>query len=63
VKVSKQAACRFSYSADGSNFIPLGTPFNARKGKWIGAKIGLFAIRTGRTRETGYADIDWFRIE
>ncbi|MCA1564355.1 MAG: glycoside hydrolase 43 family protein [Acidobacteria bacterium] len=63
VKVSKEAACQFSYSTDGSNFIPLGAPFAARKGKWIGAKIGLFAIRTGRTRETGYADIDWFRIE
>lgn len=63
VKVSKGAACQFSYSTDGSNFMPLSTPFAARKGKWIGAKIGLFATRTGRTRETGYADIDWFRIE
>jgi beta-xylosidase len=63
VKVSKGAACQFSYSADGANFIPLGSPFAARKGKWIGAKVGLFAVRTGRTRETGYADIDWFRIE
>ncbi|HEY0101044.1 MAG TPA: glycoside hydrolase 43 family protein [Pyrinomonadaceae bacterium] len=63
VKVSKEAACQFSYSTDGSNFMPVGLPFVARKGKWIGAKVGLYAIRTGRTRETGYADFDWFRIE
>ncbi len=63
VKVAKEATCQFSYSADGTNFMPVGVPFVARKGKWIGAKVGLFAIRTGRTRETGYADIDWFRIE
>ena len=63
VKVSKGAACEFSYSADGRTFARVGEPFTAKKGKWIGAKVGLFAVRTGRTRETGYADFDWFRIE
>ncbi|HYP54645.1 MAG TPA: hypothetical protein VEQ42_13935 [Pyrinomonadaceae bacterium] len=63
VKVSKDAVCRFSYSADGRTYTPAGQPFTARKGKWIGAKLGLFAVRTGRTRETGYADFDWFRVE
>lgn len=63
VKVSKGAVCQFSYSADGASFTPVGEPFRARQGKWIGAKVGLFAVRTGTTRETGYADIDWFRVE
>jgi beta-xylosidase len=63
VTVSEGAACRFSYSADGTNFTPAGPPFTARQGKWIGAKVGLFAVRTGTTRETGYADVDWFRVE
>ena len=63
VKVSKNAVCTFSYSADGKNFSPVGEPFTARKGKWIGAKVGIFAVRTGKTRETGYADFDWFRVE
>jgi Beta xylosidase C-terminal Concanavalin A-like domain len=62
VKVSDGAACQFSYSADGANFTPVGPPFKARQGKWLGAKLGLFAVRTGSTRETGYADIDWLRI-
>ena len=56
------ALCVFSYSIDGKEFIQVGESFAAKKGKWIGAKVGLFAIRKGKTYETGYADIDWFRI-
>ncbi len=63
VKVSKDAICTFSYSNDGKTFSSAGEPFAARKGKWIGAKVGLFSVRTGKTRETGYADFDWFRVE
>jgi beta-xylosidase len=63
LKVSQNAVCTFSYSADGTNFLPVGEPFNAQKGKWIGAKVGIFAVGTGTTRETGYADFDWFRVE
>ena len=63
VKVSKNAVCTFSYSSDGKTYSPVGEAFNARKGKWIGAKVGLFAVRTGITREMGYADFDWFRFE
>ncbi|HEY6186278.1 MAG TPA: glycoside hydrolase 43 family protein [Pyrinomonadaceae bacterium] len=63
VQVSKNALCNFSYSTDGNAFSPVGEPFTAKKGKWIGAKLGLFAVRTGATRETGYADFDWFRVE
>jgi beta-xylosidase len=57
------AKCTFSYSVDGKNFTTIGEPFGAKKGKWIGATVGLFAIRKGLTYETGYADVDWFRIE
>ena len=63
VKVSADAACEFSYSADGKTFNPVGEPFKARQGRWIGAKLGLFATRAGTTREYGYADFDWFRFE
>jgi beta-xylosidase len=63
VKVSRAALCNFSYSIDGVTFSEAGEPFTARPGKWIGAKVGLFAVRRGRTRETGYADFDWFRVE
>jgi hypothetical protein len=63
MKVTKDAACTFSYSNDGIVFSSIGETFTAAKGKWIGARVGLFAIRTGRVRETGYADVDWFRFE
>ncbi len=56
------AVCIFSYSTDGEHFTVLGEPFAAKKGKWIGSKVGLFAIRKGNTYETGYADVDWFRV-
>jgi beta-xylosidase len=64
VNVSNRAVCRFSYGVDGKNFLPVGEPFTARQGKWIGAKVGIFSLGGGaQTREMGYADFDWFRIE
>lgn len=55
--------CDFSYSTDGRTFSPLGTTFQAREGKWIGAKVGTFCTRPAiRTNDGGWADVDWFRI-
>ena len=62
VKVSDGAVCRFSYSANGKDFLPAGEPFTARPGRWIGAKVGLFALRNAPGGEYGYADYDWFRV-
>jgi beta-xylosidase len=63
VKVSAGAVCRFSYSNGGADFSPIGEPFTARPGRWIGAKVGLFAVRNAPGGEYGYADYDWFRVE
>jgi len=63
VQVQKGAVCQFSYSTDGQSFIALGNTFKAREGKWIGAKIGFYAVRNGIINDAGSADIDWFRIE
>jgi Beta xylosidase C-terminal Concanavalin A-like domain len=63
LKVTDGARCEFSYSVDGRSFVAVGEPFTARKGRWIGAKVGIFAIGRGTTNERGYADFDWFRIE
>lgn len=35
----------------------------AREGRWIGAKVGLFFTRPGKFNDAGTADIDWFRFE
>lgn len=62
VAVREGAKCQFSYSLDGQQFQPLGAEFTAREGKWIGAKVGLFCTRAGKTNDAGSADIDWFRV-
>ena len=55
--------CRFFYSIDGKSFKPLGKEFQAREGKWIGARMGLFCTRPHiTTNDGGAADFDWFRI-
>jgi len=63
VSVEEGAVCHFGYSVDGKRFKNLGEPFTATAGRWIGAKVGLFATSTEKTNDSGYADYDWFRIE
>ena len=63
LKVKAGAVCSFSYSADGEKFTEAGDNFNAVPGRWIGAKVGFFALRDGVINNAGSADIDWFRIE
>jgi len=41
----------------------IGPTFQAREGRWIGAKIGLFCLRTDALQpETGHADFSDFRF-
>ena len=63
VKVTKGARCQFNYSEDGKTFISVGDAFTAQVGRWIGAKVGLFCTRETQINDSGYADVDWFRIE
>jgi len=63
VQVINGAKCQFSYSEDGVIFNSVGDPFQATAGQWIGAKLGLFAIRDTQTNDSGIAAYDWFRIE
>lgn len=63
VKVGKGARCTFSYSLDGNNYTPVPGSFQAEEGQWIGAKMGLFALKTGKSNDSGYVDVDWFRVE
>ncbi|WP_034750388.1 glycoside hydrolase family 43 protein [Chryseobacterium vrystaatense] len=54
--------CQFSYSENGKTFLKAGEVFQAKPGKWIGAKVGLYSISTAQVPRGGYADFDWFRI-
>jgi beta-xylosidase len=62
-RVAAGGRTEFSYGTDGERFTVLGEPFVAKPGRWVGAKIGLFAQRGMPGREAGYADYDWFRVE
>jgi beta-xylosidase len=57
------ALCNFGYSFDGKKFRPFGGEFVAKAGKWVGARIGLFAARQHKSRQNGFADFDWIRFE
>ncbi|MCL2133710.1 MAG: glycoside hydrolase, partial [Bacteroidales bacterium] len=62
VKVVKGGVCDFSYSLDNEKFLPIGASFTAKEGKWIGAKVGLFATRSIANNDGGCAKVEWFRI-
>jgi len=63
VRVNSGASCQFSYSEDGINFKELGDKLIAKPGRWVGAKLGLFCTRTSKTNDSGFADVDWFKLE
>jgi beta-xylosidase len=63
VNVMENAKCQFSYSIDGKDFKNVGNVFQAIVGHWIGAKIGLYCTRTSQINDSGYADLDWFKID
>jgi beta-xylosidase/pectin methylesterase-like acyl-CoA thioesterase len=54
------AVASFSYSGDGQAYIPVGEPFAAAKGRWVGAQMGLFNV--GGRQSAGYLDVDYFRV-
>nr|WP_051049867.1 glycoside hydrolase 43 family protein [Nafulsella turpanensis] len=62
VKVKEGAKSQFSYSENGKRFKEVGEEFTAVPGRWIGAKVGLYATREEKINDSGFADYDWFRI-
>ncbi|HET7537188.1 MAG TPA: glycoside hydrolase 43 family protein [Candidatus Didemnitutus sp.] len=59
VTVRDGGKCRFSFSADGVNFDEMPGEFTASVGRWVGAKVGVFA----RGATESHADFDWFHVE
>ena len=52
----------FSYSFDGKKFTTFGQPISLTSGHWIGSKVGLFCVRDWESNDSGWLDVDWFRI-
>lgn len=44
INCQRGALCNFAYSTDHRHYTPLTDSFQAREGKWIGAKYGVFSI-------------------
>lgn len=72
IEVNKTHLCRFYLSKDGKEWVEQCEPFQAVAGTWIGAKVGMYAVREclesttpyKRTdNDAGYLDVDWFQIE
>lgn len=52
----KGALCQLSYSTDGKTFTRIEDKFQAREGRWIGAKYGVFSI-TPNKGVKGWVDL------
>jgi beta-xylosidase len=59
--VKNDGLCVFSF-ADGDYFVQLPQTFPARKGVWIGAKVGLYSLKRLKDVPAGHVDIDYFRF-
>lgn len=60
--IEPNGICQFSYSENGKKYTDIGSTFQAKPGKWIGAKVGLYSISSKETKRGGYADFDYFRM-
>jgi beta-xylosidase len=61
VAVAEGGRCTFHY-AIGQGWISAPETFQAKKGVWIGAKIGLYSVARRENSSTGHVDFDYFRF-
>jgi beta-xylosidase len=52
----------FSYRTRDGRFRAIGELFQARPGRWVGAKVGLFARGESAAAAAGHIDVDGFRF-
>lgn len=62
VTVAEGGLCSFGFATmDGP--IALAETFQANKGVWIAAKIGLYSLTRRNSQPAGHADFDYFRLK
>lgn len=61
VAVGAGGRCRFAWRTGDGPWRESAAEFTAQPGRWVGAKVGLFAERLDPARPTG-ASADWFRV-
>ncbi len=63
MELAEGGLCQFAYSLDGADYLPIGPPFQAREGRWMGAKVGLTVVRPHKVGLPGSANFAFFRPE
>ena len=53
----------FAYSTNGREFLSVPGGFTSKAGVWVGTKLGMFCTRSNLTNNSGYARLDWIRLE
>ena len=63
MEMREGALAQFSYSLDNRQFHPVGQPFAASRGRWVGAQIGLYSV-SDKASPIGpsYVEVDYFRV-
>ena len=59
LKVRSGGECRFGFEMNGE-IVEVPFAFQAQKGVWIGAKVGLYCHQSPTASPAGHADFDWF---
>jgi len=63
IQVKEKGLCTFLYSQNGKEYHSIGEIFPAQPGKWIGAKVGLFAVRPTSAKNGGHANFEFFQVD
>lgn len=61
VAVNDGGLCIFSF-ATRDGFVTIPQTFPARKGVWIGAKLGVYSLKRLKYATAGHVDVDYFRF-
>ncbi len=61
-KPDYKSEATFYYSLDGKKFTEMGSTLSVTEGHWIGAKFGLFCSRDWQSNDSGWLNVDWFRV-
>ncbi|WP_414663333.1 glycoside hydrolase family 43 protein [Horticoccus sp. 23ND18S-11] len=62
VSIDRDARCRFAFSLDEGSYSNFGDEFPATAGRWVGAKVGLFAACPPNQESSGHVDFGFFRV-
>ena len=62
VDVADGGLCTFSYVDGSGEFVGVGESFQASKGQWVGARVGLFSVGPQTGNAAGFADFQGFQF-